>query len=119
MKVLLDRCVWSKAVAAIAAAGHEVIWSGIVETDPDDEAMLAEAHASNRVVVTLDKDFGELAVLRRQPHCGIIRLVNQSALTHGPTVVSVLEQYGSELATGAIVTVEPGRTRIRAPSQSM
>ncbi|MGZ8218010.1 hypothetical protein [Methylomagnum sp.] len=27
------------------------------------------------MLITLDKDFGELALVRRQSHCGIIRLV--------------------------------------------
>ncbi len=37
------------------------------------------AVAENRVTVTLDKDFGELAIVYQRPHCGIIRLVNISA----------------------------------------
>ena len=51
----------------LRAAGHDVVWSGDWEDDPGDEAILAKAHAQRRVLVTLDKDFGELAIVRRQP----------------------------------------------------
>ena len=41
------------------------------------EQILAYAHA-DRVLVTLDKDFGEFAVVRGQQHSGIIRLVDSN-----------------------------------------
>ncbi|MGB5158171.1 MAG: DUF5615 family PIN-like protein [Desulfobacterales bacterium] len=41
--------------------------------------ILELAHKQNRVLITLDKDFGELAIVRKIPHSGIIRLVNISA----------------------------------------
>jgi len=65
------------------------------------------------VLVTLDKDFGELAVAFGRPHSGLVRLVGMSAREQGPICVDILNRYGEELAAGAIVTVEPGRIRIR------
>jgi hypothetical protein len=41
--------------------------------------ILARAHQEGRILVTLDKDFGELAVVRKQPHSGIVRLVGFGA----------------------------------------
>ena len=113
MKILLDSCVWGKARAEIEAAGHDVVWSGDWPKDPGDEEILAQAHAQQRVLVTLDKDFGELAVLRGQPHVGIIRLVNISAHQQAAACLQVLALHESELASGAIITAEPGRLRIR------
>lgn len=69
------------------------------------------------MLVTLDKDFGELAVVRQQPHAGIIRLVRIAARQQGPACAVTLERYGTLLAQGAIVTVEPGRVRVRAPNE--
>jgi predicted nuclease of predicted toxin-antitoxin system len=115
MKVLLDSCVWGKARAEIEAAGHDVIWAGNWPEDPGDEEILARAHAEGRVLVTLDKDFGEIAVLFGAPHSGIVRLVDIAARRQGAVCVHVLVTYGAELASGAIVTAEPGRLRIRAP----
>jgi len=63
--------------------------------------------------VTLDKDFGEMAIVREMPHSGIVRLVNFRAREQGAICLRVLNRYGKELQTGAIVTAEPGRARIR------
>jgi predicted nuclease of predicted toxin-antitoxin system len=53
---------------------HDVIWSGLWPKDPGDIAILAAAHSEQRILVTLDKDFGELAILKGLPHSGIVRL---------------------------------------------
>lgn len=68
--------------------------------------------------MTLDKDFGELAIVRGHPHRGIIRLVNQSATVHADVCLRVIAQYGVELEAGAIVTAEPGRLRVRVSDTS-
>ena len=69
MRVLLDTCVWGGAKGGVASGGHDVVWAGDWPEDPGDEEILARAHAEGRVLVTLDKDFGELAVVRhRRPH---------------------------------------------------
>lgn len=99
--------------AALEAAGHDVEWAGAWSDDPGDEEILARAHSEGRVVITLDKDFGLLAVLRGLPHSGIVRLVDHAARQQGPAAVAVLERHADDLAVSAIVTVEPGRVRIR------
>ena len=72
VRILLDACVWAGARAELGAAGHDVIWIGDEPPDPGDDEALRRAHAEGRVLVTLDKDFGELAVFRGEPHSGII-----------------------------------------------
>ena len=113
MKVLLDSCVWGGAVETLRDAGHDVAWAGSLPIDPGDEEILERAHAEQRVLVTLDKDFGELAVVRGRSHAGIVRLVNLSGRQQGAACVEVLRRYEAELARQAILTVEPGRIRIR------
>lgn len=115
MKLLLDTCVWGGAKAELQAAGHDVLWAGDLAQDPGDEGILAQAHREQRVLVTLDKDFGDLAVRRGLPHRGIVRLVNIAARQQGAVCQRVLAQYGDELTQGAIITVEAGRVRIRSP----
>lgn len=109
----MDACVWGGAKAALLAAGHDVIWAGDWPEDPGDSSILELAHSDGRVLVTLDKDFGELAVLRRQSHSGIIRLVNWPARQQAQACIRVLDRYGEELQQGALITAEPGRVRIR------
>lgn len=63
MKILLDTCVWGGARKDLEAAGHDVDWAGDWPKDPGDEEILAYAHREGRVLVTLDKDFGEMAIV--------------------------------------------------------
>ena len=117
MKVLLDTCVWGKATEELSRAGHDTEWAGDWDRDPGDEEILRLAHEQGRVLVTLDKDFGQLAVAFGRRHSGLVRLVGMSAREQGPMCVDVLSRYEEELAAGAIVTVEPGRIRVRPSSE--
>ena len=67
------------------------------------------------VLVTLDKDFGELAISKGRLHHGIIPLVNLASRQQAASCVHVLETHGDDLLKGAIITVETGRLRVRAP----
>lgn len=113
MNVLLDTCVWGKAVAELRAGGHDVIWIGDWPEDPGDDEIISFADAERRVLVTLDKDFGEIAVLQGVSHSGILRLVNFSSQQQGAVCLDVLANHGDELFAGAIITAEPGRLQIR------
>ena len=115
MNILLDSCVWGGARAELTAAGYDVIWAGDWAEDPGDEEILARAHAEGRVLVTLDKDFGELAIVRGTPHSGILRLVNIAARQQAAVCLHAIRQHGSELQAGAIITAEPSRLRLRPP----
>lgn len=45
-------------------AGHDVVRAGDWSMDPGDEEILDRAHQESRVLVTLDKEFGALAIVR-------------------------------------------------------
>jgi predicted nuclease of predicted toxin-antitoxin system len=113
VKLLLDTCISWTVRDALRAAGHDVVWTGDWPQDPGDEEILEFGYRENRVLITLDKDFGELAVVRKQAHGGIVRLVNWSTGQQAATCQRLIEQYGTELESGAVVTAEPGRVRIR------
>ena len=116
MKVLLDTCVAGRLVApALAAAGHDAIWAGDWASDPGDDGILARAHEEGRVLVTLDRDFGELAVRQGRPHRGIVRLVNLTTREQAAVCLLVLAGHPGELAAGAIITAERTRLRVRLP----
>ncbi len=115
MKILLDSCVWRKARQDIEEAGHDVVYAGDWPIDPGDEEILARANDEGRALVTLDKDFGELAVLQGRPHCGILRLVGISARQQAAVCMRVLDKHEAELLSGAIITAELGRLRILMP----
>lgn len=116
MRFLLDTCVWSKAKDELYAHGYDTVWAGVWKTDPGDKEILEFAFNEQRILVTLDKDFGELAILNDQPHCGIIRLVNIATREQAQLCLSAAKLYENELKQGGIVTIEPHRTRVRLTS---
>ncbi len=95
--------------------GHDVVWAGDWRPDPGDAAILEFAHRERRILITRDKDFGELVFLRGLPHAGILRLVRVPVRQQGSISLLVLELYGDHLAQGAIVTADPRRVRVRPP----
>ena len=113
MRLLLDTCVWGGAKAVLREAGHDVVWGGDWVEDPGDEEILARAYREQRVLVTLDKDFGELAIVRLLPHGGLLRLVGFSAREQGNVCLRVVAAYGGDLESAAIVTVDRRRVRVR------
>ncbi|HEY6171050.1 MAG TPA: DUF5615 family PIN-like protein [Candidatus Kapabacteria bacterium] len=102
-----------KAVSLLSDAGHDVMWAGSWEKDPGDTEILNIAFWENRILITLDKDFGELAILHGLPHAGIIRLVGFSSSEQGIVSLQIIEKYSKELSESAIITVDQNRTRIR------
>ena len=115
MKVLLDSCVWGGVRDVLVAAGHQVVWTGDWAEDPGDDEIPAFAYREERVLVTLDKDFGRLLFLQGRPHAGILRLVSLSTRQQVQVCLQVLAQHGAKLAKGAIITAESDRVRIRLP----
>ncbi len=96
-----------------------MVCAGDWPDDPGDEQILAFAPLDEgRTVVTLDKDFGELAVAFGRPHSGILRLVNFPLSQHAAVCLGAIAKHGVELAEGAIVTAEPGRLRLRPASST-
>jgi len=113
VKILLDSCVWGGVRAALEGVGHDVVWVGDWREDPGDEEILSRARVEGRTLITIDKDFGEIAIVRGAPHCGILRLSSLSVGQQAETCLRVLDRHGWVLAAGAIVTADPGRVRIR------
>ena len=58
MRFLADSNIAAQAVDAMRAAGHDVVYLGERTTDPGDQALLAEAVAEGRIILTKDHDIG-------------------------------------------------------------
>ena len=115
MKVLVDTCVSAGVPRALIQAGHDVVYAAEWPADPGDAEILERARQESRILVTLDKDFGELAIVRGQEHAGIVRIVALPTSKQVEMCLSVLTKYGALLESGAIVTAEHGRVRVRPP----
>lgn len=82
MRLLADENFPGDAVQALRQAGHDVVW--IAENAPGsaDREVLGRAESEDRILITFDKDFGELAFRARlAASSGIIlfRITMQSA----------------------------------------
>lgn len=73
MRLLADENFPADAVAALQASGHDVAWIRTLAPGISDREVLARAQADERILITFDKDFGELAFRFGLPAtCGVI-----------------------------------------------
>ena len=115
MKFLVDRCAGHGLAEWLRAQGHDVAESKDRGPDPGDRAILEWAAAEDRVLVTMDKHFGELIFVSRSSHCGLVRLPDVPAPRRIELMAGILRGYSPDLSSGRIVTVRGDRIRISRP----
>jgi predicted nuclease of predicted toxin-antitoxin system len=73
MRLLANENFPGPAVAALRAVGHDVLWAWTDMAGCPDEQILQRAQADRRVLLTFDKDFGNLAFHANLPaECGVL-----------------------------------------------
>jgi predicted nuclease of predicted toxin-antitoxin system len=71
--LLADENLPHEVVAALRRGGHDVAWVREQMPGSSDQRVLEKAQAEQRIILTFDKDFGELAFHRGLPAtCGVI-----------------------------------------------
>jgi predicted nuclease of predicted toxin-antitoxin system len=113
MKFLLDSCISSFAVKDLKDSGFDVLWIPEIGKDPGDEAIIKKAFDEGWVLVTADKDFGELVFVFGKPHSTIIRLVDIPAKEQGKFLLRLIETHKNDIEKKALITVERFRVRVR------
>ena len=114
MRFLANENFPGAAVDALEAAGHDVAWVRITAPGASDPEVLAWAAREERILLTFDKDFGELARRSTLPaKCGVELL-----RTPMPRRVDVGRQLAELISSredwaGYFSVVEPGRVRMR------
>ena len=114
MRFLLDVCAASRSMhAALTDLGHDV--SSALERDPKaaDEDVLALALQEQRILITEDKDFGELVFVRRLPHPCIVRFVDMRIAEKVAAMRELIERYADAMHEGALIVVTQDRVRVR------
>lgn len=74
---------------------------------------MASALDEDRVLITADKDFGELVFVRKLPHGPIVRMVELTVDEQVRGLGELLDRRADALAGPVIVTLTRGRIRIR------
>jgi len=122
VRILADENFPGTAVAALRQRGHDVLWVRTDHPGASDHTVLRRAQDEKRLVLTFDKDFGELAFRFRLPaSCGVLlfRIRMRSPDIVARAVVSLLE--GRADWAGYFSVVEDTRVRMTplpAPSDT-
>ncbi|MBN2404584.1 MAG: DUF5615 family PIN-like protein, partial [Coriobacteriia bacterium] len=97
------------------ADGHDVTYIAELAPGITDDAVLDLANADARVLLTTDKDFGELVFrLRCLPLGGLlIRLTGLGLEARAEAVAQAVTEHAEQIE-GAFAVVSPGAVRIRA-----
>lgn len=114
MRLLANENFPGDAVAALVGAVHDVVWVRRDAPGMADPDVLAWAMREGRILLTFDKDFGELAWLARLPAtCGVIlcRMPMPSASGVGEALAARVAERTDWV--GHFSVIEPGRTRMR------
>ena len=114
MRFLLDQNADARLIPHLRVLGHDVIRIGkdFLPGLPDPQ-VLAIAYREGRILITEDRDFGEIVFVHRQPHAGVIYL--RLGAADLPTKIArldhVLAHHAAELHR--FLTVGRDRVRVR------
>ena len=116
MKFLLDMNFSPRWMHILRGAGFEAVhWSSIGPPDAPDEILLAHARVERLIVLTHDLDFGLLLAVSLDDGPSVVQLRARRANPDiwGAVVVREIQAAASALEAGALLTIEPGRNRVR------
>ena len=116
MKLLVDMNLSPHWIDLLTRSQFEAAhWSSVGSVHALDEEIMAYAARNNYVVLTNDLDFSAILAVthREKPSVVQIRSENLSPNAISLQTVTAIRQLADQLREGALVTVEPLRTRVR------
>jgi predicted nuclease of predicted toxin-antitoxin system len=111
---LADECVAAPLVSALRSDGHDVLYVAEVAAGLSDSDVVALALREHRLLLTEDKDFGDL-VFRREhaiPGVVLLRIGPENTALKPIRLAAAIERYGEGLF-GRYMVIEEGRFRSR------
>lgn len=96
--------------------GLEAIhWSEVGLRDSPDSEIIFWAEQNAQVILTEDLDFSQMLASSRKPGPSIVQLraMNNSVRVIGETVLRAIRENENALASGAILTLDTRRARLR------
>lgn len=117
MILLADESIDRQIVDQLRNCGHHVMSVAEMEPGLGDAAVLELAKAKGALLITADKDFGEIVFRRRLASKGVIlvRLAGLLQDKKGQLVAAVLKKHLSEMCN-AYTVITPALVRIRKMS---
>jgi predicted nuclease of predicted toxin-antitoxin system len=113
LNIIADENIAFQVVERLRQDGHNVRYT-VSGQSIDDRIVLELANQQKTLILTDDKDFGELVIRHREQTSGVmlIRLPGLPPLQKAEIVAYVVEQYGDQLIN-TICVVTPQKVRIR------
>lgn len=117
MILVADESVDRPIVERLRQDGHDTTYVAELAPSISDEDVLKEANRRSALLLTEDKDFGELVYRLGRVHAGIVlvRLVGLPLGVKADIVAKVLRDHADELQS-AFAVISPGVVRIRKPA---
>ena len=115
MKLLIDMNLSPRWVSLLTGAGIEALhWSAVGARDAQDSTILSFARDNDYVILTSDLDFSAILAVTGggKPSVVQIRARDDSPVAIGPQIIAALKQMTAELDEGALLTINPNRTRM-------
>lgn len=112
MRFLADESCDFSVVRALRSADHDVVAIAEVSPREEDPSVMDRAVKENRILITEDKDFGQLVYAKSQATGGVIliRFPARARRSLPAAVVDLVGRRGESL-TGSFTIVQPGRAR--------
>ena len=112
MRFLVDECTSSKVAQWLRDENHEVFSVFDEARGITDDEVLAKAFSENWILITNDKDFGEMVFRERREHRGVVflRLDDERAAKKIEVLRRLLESYAERLPEEFVVATE---TKVR------
>ncbi len=98
----------------LTAEGHEVLSALDVNQEATDQEIMALALQEDRILITEDKDFGELVFVRGLPHPCIVRFVEMPVAEKVEAMRELIETRPNAMREGTLIVVTRNRVRIRS-----
>jgi predicted nuclease of predicted toxin-antitoxin system len=116
MNIVLDMNLSPDWVPVLTDAGYTTIhWSTIGDPCASDRTILSWAVQNESIVFTHDLDFGAILATSQAKTPSVLQIRSQNILpdTSAHIVLNALKQFAQELEAGALITIDPNRTRVR------
>lgn len=115
MRFLADQDVYAATVELLRVSGHDVATATDLNlATASDEDVLRVAQADRRILLTRDRDYGNLVFVQNL-QAGVIylRMIPATMAAVHAELQTVLAQHREQDLLAAFVVVEPARHRLR------
>ena len=118
MRFLVDESTGKKVCDLLKEEGHDSIYVGDTMPGSSDEDVLTFSENEGRILVTDDKDFGELVFRMSRPTSGVIlfRITTKNTQKRFRILLHALKNENLE---GNFTTIKEDRIKVRKPHKSL